>query len=121
MVDKEKISEFMKEYVQLAEQIKKLEEQQFYIRELVKNYMKQNANKRMVMDGSIALMSENIRETVNKMRLRQILNTEQYHSVIDKKEYTTVRIMSEQSYDNMMRVVKKNEEEIEDASNERNN
>lgn len=120
MVDKEKISEFMKEYVQLAEQIKKLEEQQFYIRELVKNYMKQHSNNRMVMGGSIALMSENVRETINKIRLRQILNTEQYHSVVDKKEYITVRIMSEQSYDNMMRVIKKknNEEEIEDASNE---
>jgi len=107
MVEKEKIVQFMGEYVQLAEQIKKLENQQHFIRELVRAYMKQSNERRFVAEGNIAMISVFERESVDKQVARKILNPEQYDSIFIKKKQETLKIMSEQTYSNIIKALKK--------------
>ena len=90
----------MEQYVKYTEQIKKLEQEQHFIRELVRNYCKENNQYKLNMNGNLAIFSKYNRESFDKEYLKEILTEEEFNKSIIKKEIETMKIMSEQSFKN---------------------
>jgi len=98
-IEKSKIVQFMKDYIELSEKIKKLEDEQYYMRELVRNYLKFNSLTRLEEDNSIAILTSMKRETLDKNKARNILSSEQYNEILSVKDVETLKIMNKDTYE----------------------
>ena len=98
---REKINELIKDYIKAGEQISKLEQEQHFIRELVKDHMKSFNIDSINEEGNVCKLSKQTRETVDKDKIKVLLTPQQYNDVIKKTEFEVLRIMTERSFKNM--------------------
>jgi hypothetical protein len=106
MATEEEISRLMKQYISYSEQIKKLEKEQEYIKALVKSFLAKDNKKQIILDGSIAIVSVFERKDLDKIKVQQILTPEQYTDCLKTSEIKMLKIMSQETYDNIKKMLK---------------
>lgn len=102
----EKISEFMKQYIGYSEQIAKLEKEQHFIREIVRSFMHEGNQRRINDAENIAMISVFEKISLDKAKVKKLLNPEQYSSVVKITKVETLKIMSNNTYENIKKMLK---------------
>lgn len=104
MITKEQAEQQIKRFIELQEQIKKLEQEKEFIKKNVESYMKDNQLTTYIdSDKNVAQIIGATRESIDKKKLPEFLTQEQIAEVTNKTSYSFIKIQSPDSLANQRR------------------
>jgi len=98
MIYKDDVDKQITRYIEIQKEIKKLEEEQGFIKKIVEGYM-QDKNITDYTDPNLnaVVIVTATRENLDKERLQFLLGQEQYQSCIKESKYSFIKIQSPDS------------------------
>ena len=104
MIELTKALIFIKEYIEIQKKIKVLEDEAEFLKADIRIYLEQNSLKNIETDnGDSATLSYQTRETLDKIKVRNMIGDEKYAEVVKITKYPMMKIMSKESKENMNR------------------